>query len=65
MLLGAPAAFAAPAPAPPPLAGETHSTATDPVDAQGPLDLTEVTLGQRDVRMTLRVVSAGAWDSRS
>jgi len=63
-VLGAPAAIAAPAPAPPPAAGETRSAAADPVDAQGPLDLVEVTLGQRDVRMVLRVASAGAWDSR-
>ena len=42
----------------------TQFTATDPVDSLGPLDLIEVTLGQRDVRMTLRVVSTGTWDSR-
>jgi hypothetical protein len=64
VLLGAPAALAAPAPAPDPAAGETRSTAEDPVDAQGPLDLSEVSLGQRDVRMVLRIASAGAWDSR-
>ena len=44
--------------------GETASTTADPVDAQGPLDLAEVTLGQRDARMTLRVVTTGHWDSR-
>ena len=45
-------------------AGETASTTSDPRDAQGALDITEVTLGQRDVRMTLRVVTAGGWDPR-
>lgn len=59
-LLGAPLAVAAE----PGSAGETASTAEDPVDAQGPLDLTEVTVGQRDVRVTLRVVTTGPWDSR-
>jgi hypothetical protein len=44
--------------------GETVSTTADPVDAQGPLDLAEVTVGQRDVRVTLRVVTKGRWDSR-
>ena len=58
-LLGAPVAAAAE-----PGDGETATTAEDAVDAQGPLDLTEVTVGQRDVRVTLRVVSTGAWDSR-
>lgn len=41
----------------------TQFTTADAVDSLGPLDLTEVTLGQRDVRMTLRVVSTGVWDS--
>jgi hypothetical protein len=44
--------------------GEIAFTAPDPVDTQGPLDLAEVTVGQRDVRVTLRVVATGAWDSR-
>lgn len=35
----------------------------DPVGTGGPLDLTEVTLAQRDVRMALRLVTAGAWAS--
>lgn len=65
LLGGVPAALAAPAAAPAPALGETRSTAPDPVDAQGPLDLSEVSLGQRDVRMVLRVASAGAWDSRA
>ena len=60
ILLAAPSARAADADA----TGRTTSgTADAPGDAQGPLDLTEVTLGQRDVRMTLRIVSAGGWDS--
>ena len=59
-LLGAPLAVAAEPGSP----GETASTAEDPVEAQGPLDLTEVTVGQRDVRVTLRVVTTGRWDSR-
>ena len=58
-LVGAPLAAAAE-----PGAGETASTAADPVDARGPLDLAEVTVGQRDVRVTLRIVSTGVWDSR-
>ena len=62
-LVAAPAARAA-APSAPPATGETASTAADAVDAQGPLDVTEVTIGQRDVRMTLRVVTTGPWDSR-
>ena len=36
---------------------------TDPAGSGGPLDLTEVTLAQRDVRMALRVVTAAGWDS--
>lgn len=40
------------------------TTTADARDVQGPLDLTEVTLGQRDARMTLRMVSAGGWDAR-
>lgn len=44
--------------------GETGSTTTDPRDAHGALDITEVALGQRDVRMTLRLVTAGGWDPR-
>ena len=44
--------------------GATASTTADPVDAQGPLDLAEVTVGQRDVRVTLRIVSTGTWHSR-
>ncbi|HEV2059624.1 MAG TPA: SGNH hydrolase domain-containing protein [Solirubrobacteraceae bacterium] len=60
-LLAAPSAIAA---AEADATGETRSTTADARDAAGPLDLTEVTLGQRDVRMTLRVVSAGGWDSR-
>ena len=63
-LIGVPAAPAAPAPPPAPAIGETRSTAADPVDTQGPLDLSEVSLGQRDVRMVLRVATAGAWDPR-
>jgi len=59
-LVAAPGARAAA----PSATGETTSSAPDAVDAQGPLDLTEVSIGQRDVRMTLRVVSTGAWDSR-
>ena len=59
-----PAALAAAPPAPDAGAGATQSTAADPVDARGPLDLTEVTLGQRDVRMTLRVQTAAAWDAQ-
>ena len=42
---------------------ETRPTA-DPVDSGGPLDITEVSLDQRDVRMVLRVASTGEWDSR-
>ncbi|MDP1849225.1 MAG: SGNH hydrolase domain-containing protein [Solirubrobacteraceae bacterium] len=60
LVLAAPGALAAA----PSATGETTSAAPDAVDAQGPLDLTEVSVGQRDVRMTLRVVSTGAWDSR-
>ena len=56
-LVAAPPAAAA---APP----GTDSTAADALDSLSPLDLTEVTLGQRDVRMSLRLVSAGGWDSR-
>jgi len=37
---------------------------TDPVGTGGPLDLTEVTLAQRDVRMALRLVTAAPWDTR-
>ncbi|HEV2777452.1 MAG TPA: SGNH hydrolase domain-containing protein [Solirubrobacteraceae bacterium] len=58
-LLAAPLAIAAE----PGGAGATASTTADPVDAQGPLDLAEVTVGQRDVRMTLRIVTTGVWDS--
>ena len=56
-LVTAPPAAAVP---PPPA---TDSTTLDALDGLGPLDLTELTLGQRDVRMTLRIVSAGPWDS--
>ena len=42
----------------------TQSGSADAVDAAGPLDVTEVTLGQRDVRMALRIASTGQWDSR-
>jgi len=59
-LASAPAALAAA----PSATGETTSAATDPVDAAGPLDLEEVSLAQRDARLTLRVVSTGAWDPR-
>ncbi|CAA9478484.1 MAG: hypothetical protein AVDCRST_MAG67-703 [uncultured Solirubrobacteraceae bacterium] len=34
---------------------------TDARDARGPLDLTEASLEQRDVRMFLRVATAGPW----
>ncbi len=59
-LLAAPSAAAA-ADAP---GGAANFTTADPVDSGGPLDFTEVTIGQRDVRMTLRVVSTGPWDSQ-
>jgi hypothetical protein len=52
------ATAAAPAPA------DAATPTADPPDAGGPLDLTAVSLVQHDVRMTLRVVTAGAWDSR-
>ncbi|MDP2710513.1 MAG: SGNH hydrolase domain-containing protein [Solirubrobacteraceae bacterium] len=35
----------------------------DPRDTAGPLDLTEVVLEQHDVRMALRITTAGAWTS--
>lgn len=60
-LLVAPAATAATEPG---ATGATASGTLDARDAPGPLDLAEVTLVQRDVRMTLRIVSAGAWDAR-
>jgi len=43
--------------------GATNASAqtADPVDAGGPLDLTTATLEQIDVRMALRVVTAGEW----
>ena len=63
LLVAAPSALAA-APAEPAATDATASTAADAVDAQGSLDLTEVTVGQRDVRMTLRIVTTGPWDSR-
>jgi len=55
----APAAAATAAPP----AGATQFTTADAVDGGGPLDLVEVTMGQRDVRMTLRIVTTGPWDS--
>jgi hypothetical protein len=33
----------------------------DPTDAGGPLDLVDATLEQHDVRMSLRIATAGAW----
>jgi hypothetical protein len=36
---------------------------SDPTGTGGPLDLIEVALAQRDVRMALRIVTAAAWDS--
>jgi hypothetical protein len=59
-LVAAPGALAAARDA----GGETTSSAADAADALGPLDLAEVSVGQRDARMTLRIVTAGAWDSR-
>lgn len=60
-LLGAPSARAA---ADADTTGPAVSAAADARDVQGPLDLTEVTLAQRDVRMTLRMATAGGWDTR-
>jgi hypothetical protein len=62
-LLAGPAT-AAPAAAPAPPQPAPPAPTTDPVDSGGRLDLTEVSLVQRDVRMTLRIVTAGGWDSR-
>ncbi len=36
----------------------------DARDARGPLDLTEVSLVQRDVRMALRIATAGRWTAK-
>ena len=65
-LAGLVTAGAAPAPAPAAAVAPDVDPAptTDPVDGAGPLDITEVSLGQRDMRMVLRVVSNGVWDSR-
>jgi hypothetical protein len=54
-LSGAVLALRAPADAPTPT--------TDPRDTGGPLDLTEATLTQQDIRMDLHLQTAGAWTS--
>jgi hypothetical protein len=41
----------------------TQPATADGVDTLGVLDLREVTLAQHDVRMSLRIVTGGAWDS--
>jgi hypothetical protein len=41
----------------------TESATADPIDTLGPLDLTEVTLAQHDVRMSLSITTTGRWDS--
>jgi hypothetical protein len=42
---------------------DAPAATTDPRDTGGPLDLTEATLTQRDIRMVLRLETAGAWRS--
>ena len=61
VLLAAAAPLAA-AGSPAPAAGAAPTA--DPLDGGGTLDLTEVSLVQRDARMAVRFVSAGPWDSR-
>jgi hypothetical protein len=46
------------------LAASPAPAAVDAPDTAGPLDLTEASLEQRDVRMFLRVATAGAWTHR-
>ena len=42
---------------------DTPTPTTDPRDTGGPLDLTAATLTQRDIRMVLRLETAGGWQS--
>ena len=42
---------------------DTPTPTTDPRDTGGPLDLTAATLTQRDIRMELRIETAGGWTS--
>lgn len=44
--------------------GEAASTIADAPETRGALDLAAVTLGQRDARMVLRIVTVGGWDAR-
>lgn len=39
----------------------TAAAATETGDARGPLDLTDVTLGQQDVRVSLKLTTGGSW----
>jgi SGNH domain (fused to AT3 domains) len=55
------AAQAAGAPAAAPPDAPTVAPHADPRDTAGPLDLTEASLEQRDVRMLLRVATGGQW----
>ena len=48
----------------PPAAGAAMSLPADARDTRGPIDLTSVSLVQKDVRMALRIQTAGTWSAQ-